>query len=179
MSIFSPFPSLPCPGYKWHGEAGVVGLVAAPGFRPSPGLWSSKNTQENHNFLPLLTFLPLVCHGATLLTAYPLHCSHCQLCDPPPRRCCAVCSHLCTSEKPFPRYYIFIWLEFTLSSQSHLGAKIVTSTVYYLSGLNWRDGLRKSLLSAGNCTTSEAEALIYRSVISFCLPLFHLSVCSL
>lgn len=41
------FPSsLWCPGYKW----GVGGAVAAPGVKPSPGLWSSKNTQENHNF---------------------------------------------------------------------------------------------------------------------------------
>lgn len=87
-------------------EAGG-GVVAVPGVRPSPELQSSKNTQENHNFLPLLTLLPLVCHGATLLTADPLHCSHCQLCDPLPRRLCAVCPHLHTSDPPFPRHYLF------------------------------------------------------------------------
>ena len=43
------FPSslLLCPGYKRRLAGGVM---AALGVRPSPGLWSSKNTQESHNF---------------------------------------------------------------------------------------------------------------------------------
>ncbi len=97
-------------------QEGVGGAVAAPGVRPSPGLQSLKNTQENHNFLPLLTLLPLVCHGATLLTADPLHHSHCLLCDPLHRRRCAVCSHLRTSDPTVSQTLSFLS---DLSSHCH------------------------------------------------------------
>lgn len=119
------FPtSLQCLGYKWGSES----WLQLQGVRSSPGLWSSKNTQESHIYLPLLTLFPLVCHGAALLTADPWHCSHYQLCVPMLQKMLYV--HISTPWiHSFPDTIFFIWPEFTLSSQSHLGAKTVTSPV--------------------------------------------------
>lgn len=131
--------SLMSPGYRvMGGEVGAV--VAASWVRPSPGLWSSKKAQENHNFSPLLTLLPLVCHGAALLTADPLHRSHCQLCSSTEK----VLGSKFTSLHHWATFsytFYFIRFKFTLSPQSHSCAKSVTSSGHKLLGLNQREEL--------------------------------------
>lgn len=59
------------PGYKWGSEAAATGVIPSPGRKPSKEYPGGPQL-----FLALLTLLPLVCHGAAVLTADPLHCAH-------------------------------------------------------------------------------------------------------
>lgn len=97
-------------------------MVSVPGVRSSPGFHPSKNTQENHNFLPLLTIqFPSFPSFVTDPVCWQQ--SHCTApltakCVTALSKCTVLQAHIWTSKPPCPQYYLFYmtWVQTYLLS---------------------------------------------------------------